>query len=169
MDWFSSDYHFFHNKIITYTNRPFKDEKEMRETIIRRNNELVSKDDNLYIIGDLALLNQAKIYKLKPVLDKMNGNKHLILGNHDESNPFNYEKLGISTVHTALFYNEDIILRHDPAAANVAPDKLWIVGHVHILFRYLTTPVKCFNVGVDVNNFYPVKLDEILETFNEEN
>jgi calcineurin-like phosphoesterase family protein len=91
----------------------------------------------------------------------MNGIKHLILGNHDEGKPFTYERFGFTTVHTALIYNDDVILRHDPATANVMPDKLWLVGHVHNVFRLTTEPVRCYNVGVDVNDFYPVTLDYI--------
>lgn len=166
MDWFSADYHFFHDKIIKYCNRPFQNEKEMRETIIRKNNRVVSKDDNLYMLGDLAMIRKEKLFKLKPVLDKMNGNKHLILGNHDDSKPFNYEKLGILTVHTAITYTNDIILRHDPATANIAPEKIWLVGHVHKLFKVLVDPIICYNVGVDVNDFYPVTLSQIMTNIN---
>lgn len=162
-DWFTSDWHFFHRNVIRYCDRPFKNEKEMGDVIIRNHNEVVKKTDNVYVIGDTAMLSPTKIMKLKPVLDKMNGTKHLILGNHDEGKPFTYEKIGFTTVHTALLYDKErnIILRHDPASCVVSPESLWLVGHVHNLFKIITDPIVCYNVGVDVNNFYPVDLDHI--------
>jgi len=44
------------------------------------------------------------------------------------------------------------------------PDKLRLVGHVHNVFHVTTDPIVCYNVGVDVNNFYPVTLKQIMET-----
>lgn len=136
----------------------------MHSEIIRRHNEVVSKEDTTYVLGDAAMLSQDRTYKIKPILDKMNGTFHLILGNHDAAKPFVYEELGFQTVHTALILRDgdhEVVLRHDPAACNVMPNKLWLVGHVHNLFRYINSPIKCFNVGVDVNNFYPVTLNQI--------
>lgn len=160
-DFFSSDYHFFHSNVLKYANRPFKDEKEMRKTIINRHNEVVTTDDTIYVLGDVTLCPKDNLSALGPVLKSMNGTKHLILGNHDTGKPFYYEELGFTTVHTALKYSNDIILRHDPSAAITAPDKLWLVGHVHQIFRCLMNPIKIYNVGVDVNNFYPVTLEQI--------
>jgi len=162
-DFFTSDWHFYHSIIIKYCNRPFKTEREMRNTIIGKYNEVVGKNDTCYVLGDTGMLGRDKLSKLRPILDKMNGTKHLILGNHDEGKPFTYERMGFTSVHTALQYNTDVILRHDPASANVAPDKLWLVGHVHNVFRITTDPITCYNVGVDVNNFYPVTLDYIMK------
>jgi len=160
-DFFSADYHFFHERIIKYAERPFKNEKEMRNEIITRHNEIVTVDDTTYVLGDVAMIGRHGLSKLIPVLKKMNGAFHLILGNHDEGKPFSYERVGFTTVSTALKYNDDVILRHDPASANVMPDKLWLVGHVHNIFKLITTPIQCYNVGVDVNNFYPVTLTQI--------
>jgi calcineurin-like phosphoesterase family protein len=135
----------------------------MREDIIAKHNEVVGPKDTTYMIGDVAMVGRHGLSKLQTVLNKMNGTKHLILGNHDEGKPFTYERMGFATVHTALQYNDDIILRHDPASANVMPDKIWLVGHVHNLFHLIVNPIVCYNVGVDVNNFYPVTLKHIME------
>lgn len=160
-DWFTSDWHFFHPAIIGYCNRPYKTERAMREDIVSKHNEVVKPEDTVYVLGDCGMLGRDKLSKLRPVLNKMNGTKHLILGNHDEGKPFTYERIGFTTVHTALQYNDFTIMRHDPAAANVMPDKLWLVGHVHNVFHITIDPIVCYNVGVDVNNFYPVNLKQI--------
>lgn len=39
--WFTSDTHFYHENILRYCSRPFKDISEMNETLIRRWNETV--------------------------------------------------------------------------------------------------------------------------------
>lgn len=166
-DWFTSDWHFYHQAIIKYCYRPHKTERAMREEIIAKHNEVVRPKDTVYVLGDCGMLGRDKLSKLRPILNKMNGTKHLILGNHDEGKPFTYERIGFTTVHTALQYNKDIILRHDPATANVMPDKIWLVGHVHNVFHIIIDPIVCFNVGVDVNDFYPVNLDQIMEKINE--
>ncbi len=162
-DFFTSDWHFYHSMIIKYCNRPYKSEKEMRLDIIAKHNEVVNEDDTTYVLGDVGMLGRDKLSKLRPILAKMNGSFHLILGNHDEGKPFTYERMGFTTVHTALQYSDNIILRHDPASAIMMPDKLWLVGHVHNVFHILTDPITVYNVGVDVNNFYPVTLKQIME------
>ena len=165
INFFSADYHFFHPKILEYAKRPFKDEKEMRKVIIGRHNEIVKPEDTLYVLGDVTLCPKENLSALGPVLKLMNGTKHLILGNHDTGKPFYYEELGFTSVHTVLNYNSDVVLRHDPSAAITAPDKLWLVGHVHQLFKCLKKPIRIYNVGVDVNNFYPVTLPQIYKEF----
>lgn len=165
-DFFTADWHFYHSIIIKYCNRPYKTERAMREDIIAKHNEVVGKNDTVYVIGDVGMLGRDKLSKLKPILAKMNGTKHLILGNHDEGKPFTYERMGFTTVHTALQYSDDIILRHDPASANVLPDKTWLVGHVHNVFHITIDPIVCYNVGVDVNGFYPVTLKQIMENID---
>lgn len=149
--------------MIEYCKRPFKTLDEMHREIIKRHNEVVKPEDTLYVLGDVTVCPKRDISRLESILNKMNGNKHLILGNHDEGKPFNYEKYGFTTVHTALRYDHNIILRHDPSAAIVSPDKFWLVGHVHNIFKYLTNPINIYNVGVDVNNFYPITLKQIFK------
>lgn len=160
-DFFTSDWHLFHHNVLSYANRPFKNLKVMHKEIVERHNEVVKPEDTLYVLGDVTLCPKDNLSALGPILKSMNGTKHLILGNHDTGKPFYYEELGFTTVHTALKYSNDIILRHDPSAAIVAPDKLWLVGHVHQIFRCLLKPIKIYNVGVDVHNFYPVTLKQI--------
>ena len=50
--------------------------------IILRWNMTVRKHDTVYILGDLSFLTNEETRKL---LEKLNGKKHLIIGNHDGS------------------------------------------------------------------------------------
>jgi calcineurin-like phosphoesterase family protein len=74
-----------------------------------------------------------------------------------------YEEAGFMTVANAMHLELlDIDLVHDPAKSLVRRDKLWICGHVHNLFPKLMRP-NLVNVSVDVWDFKPASLDEILE------
>lgn len=162
--WFSADHHFFHDNIIhkIKLRTQFSGLKRMHSYMIEKHNTYVKPEDTCYFVGDIAMLRKDKIMKLHPILDQLNGNKHLVLGNHDEGKPFTYVKMGFDSVHTALILPEDnkFVLAHDPANSVVDRSKAWIVGHVHKLF---TRVGNCINVGVDVWDFEPVSLDLVKE------
>lgn len=80
--WFTSDTHFGHKNIIKFSNRPFDDEDHMNEEMIRTWNEHVGEDDIVFHMGDFSLTSPNKT---KAILDRLNGNICLILGNHEKS------------------------------------------------------------------------------------
>lgn len=90
--WLVSDLHFSHKNIVKYsTNRKNElnlDEndnemlKKHDEALIRRWNYTVKKYDTVYILGDFSF---ATTDETRKVLEKLNGKKHLIIGNHDAS------------------------------------------------------------------------------------
>lgn len=79
--WFTSDTHFGHTNILRYSNRPFSDVDHMNEEIIKRWNALVSPEDTVYHLGDVAL---GPIDKSLACVGRLNGFKILVDdGNHD--------------------------------------------------------------------------------------
>jgi len=80
--WFTSDLHFGHKNIIRFSNRPFKDENHMTEELIKAWNEVVDEDDDVYCMGDISLTNAENTQN---ILYRLNGNIHLIKGNHEKS------------------------------------------------------------------------------------
>lgn len=68
--------------------------------------------------------------------------------------------MGFESVHTSLVLPEDnrFILSHDPASSIAAKDCIWIVAHIHSLFRIQKN---CINVGVDVNDYKPISFESI--------
>jgi len=78
--WVTSDCHFGHRNIMRYSNRPFASVEEMDETLIYNWNKRVKPEDNIYSLGDFAF---GKIGYIKGILSRLNGNIHLIDGNHD--------------------------------------------------------------------------------------
>jgi calcineurin-like phosphoesterase family protein len=80
MRFFISDTHFGHANIIRYSNRPFKDVPHMNEELIRRWNSVVSPNDEVFHLGDVAL---GPKDQWDGLLTRLNGVKYLIIGNHE--------------------------------------------------------------------------------------
>jgi calcineurin-like phosphoesterase family protein len=58
--WILSDPHFGHKMLVETGMRPFSTVEEHDETIINNINELVHRDDKLWILGDFALTSNQK-------------------------------------------------------------------------------------------------------------
>ncbi len=109
----SSDYHFFHKNIIKFCQRPFDNVDEMNRVLINNWNNIVSKEDTVYFLGDFSLGNYAET---KSVLDQLNGNIIFIKGNHDniiERNHIllkrfesfvDYKEINVDNKHIVLFH-----------------------------------------------------------------
>lgn len=161
--FFYADPHFRHSNIIKYVGRPFNNVDEMDRTLVRKYREKVKDSDEVFFLGDFCLGGVKYKDSLERLLDKLPGQKHLILGNHDRMGAFDYTDIGFLSVHTALeIYMNKIptLLVHDPAITVIAPEKLSLCGHVHNLFKHVKNTI---NVGVDVWDYYPVSDVDILE------
>lgn len=73
--------HFGHSNIIGFDKRPFINTKEMDEELIRRWNSVVTPSDSVYILGDFCWSRNSDDWI--NYLNKLNGQKFLIKGNHD--------------------------------------------------------------------------------------
>lgn len=163
MIYFTSDWHIGHENVIKYCNRPFANADKMRHTILGNYNKVVTEEDIVYFLGDMTLVGPANKQYLLNITKGLPGTKHLILGNHDKLDPFDYEEGGFMSVHTALDIGE-FILVHDPVKSLVDHDRKWLCGHVHQLFKMNRTG-HVLNVGVDIWGFFPVSIDEVRKEF----
>lgn len=50
--WFTADFHFDHNNILRYCDRPFSNVQEMNRAILDNLNRRVKPNDVLYFLGD---------------------------------------------------------------------------------------------------------------------
>lgn len=80
MNYYTSDTHFGHANCIGFDERPFGTVEEMNAALIRNWNSVVGKDDHVWHLGDFAYKSSENAAVF---LKKLNGHKHLIMGNHD--------------------------------------------------------------------------------------
>lgn len=78
--FFTSDWHIGHDKAIEYDQRPFKNMSHMCESLITRFNSIVPENGVTYFLGDMG--NRPE--DIRKVINRLNGLKILILGNHDK-------------------------------------------------------------------------------------
>ena len=80
-NYYIADTHFDHDAIISFDNRPFLfGAEEMNAALIKNWNGVVGKDDTVYILGDFCWSTADRWIE---ILKQLNGNKELILGNHE--------------------------------------------------------------------------------------
>ncbi|MEM4260929.1 MAG: metallophosphoesterase family protein [Candidatus Woesearchaeota archaeon] len=170
--FFTADTHFSHRNIIRYCNRPFKDEKEMDETLITNWNSVVRSEDVVYHLGDVGFTNEDKLYQ---ILKRLNGKIHLIYGNHDKiirkSNLL--QSRFESTNELKKVYIQDMNHpkgRHEITLCHYAM-RVWdkshhgsfhLFGHSHGSLSDDPNSLS-LDVGVDNWNFKPVSFNEIIE------
>ena len=85
--FFIADLHFGHKNIIEYEHRPFKDIETMDEKIVQNWNNIVSKEDRVFVLGDVSFYDKEKTIN---IVSGLNGHKNLILGNHDRGRNIDY-------------------------------------------------------------------------------
>ncbi len=177
MIYFCSDLHFGHKNIVKYCNRPFADVDDMNEKLIQNWNDVVAPTDSVYILGDLTF---AKPEKTVEILDRLNGSKYLILGNHD-SRVRKDENIKSRFVWCRDSYNLDcgdrerVVLNHFPMAVwdRSHHGAIHLHGHCHGKFKdpslensdptlFGASTQRC-DVGVDCWDYRPVTLAQIKE------
>jgi len=151
--WITSDHHFSHQKLVEV--RGFKSVDEMNEAMIKAWNDTVSPKDKIYHLGDFCLGGQDKIH----IAQRLNGNKALILGNHDYPNAWDeYRKY-----FKVLPYHEvdGCLLSHYPVhKVQQYRYRKNIHGHIHT--GKIDDPWYV-NVCVEQNNYKPFNLLEVIQ------
>lgn len=166
--YFISDTHFGHKNILEFENRPFTDVDEMDKFMIRRWNDKVSKDDEIYILGDFSFYSKGKT---KDILNQLNGKKFLIRGNHDSKIPEEYFEW-VKDYHVLKIEKQLIVLCHYPIQVwnHQNHGSLHFYGHVHSnkgTHHPLFVDVKnSYNVGADLHDYRPIEFNHILELIN---
>lgn len=162
MRFFTADAHFFHKEVLAFERRPFNTVEEMNEVIVHRWNILVSKKDDIYILGDLSFGKKAETTAL---LKLLNGRKYLIKGNHDDLNLEQKELfVWVKDYHKLKVDNRKYILFHYPIYAWDGKDKgsIHLHGHTHGNSHDDIELKNKINVGMDLWSYAPVSIDEIL-------
>ena len=170
MKFYTSDLHFFHTNVLKYESRPFSSIDEMNEALIAKWNSRVSPSDEVYILGDFCF--DKKGLRANAVLDRLNGQKFLIRGNHDyfvNAPGFDSSKfIWIKDYARIKDGGHSVILFHYPIAVwdKKHHNSIHLYGHIHSN-KGDNHPLQwdlgnAFNVGVDVCDFEPKTLDELI-------
>lgn len=176
--YFWSDPHFWHKRVIESCKRPFTSVEEMNEALIINYNSLVKPSDDCYWLGDMFFCG---VMKMKDILVRLNGRKHWVIGNHDfHLNAKRFAEFGCEWMrpsHQLVVDNRKINLCHFPYrgggdkpeypeeryhSARLDNDgSLLVHGHVHCAWK---TKGNMVNAGVDVWDYKPVHIDQILDS-----
>lgn len=160
--WITADWHLGEDRM-AMIRRPFSNQKEMIDTLILNHNRLVSPEDTVYVLGDVCY---QKALEFLPEVNRFNGKKILLRGNHDrlltdeQLHPYFQEIVPEGTGLNLTVGNIDCFLVHYPSCAS--PNKFNLVGHIHDVWK---CQLNMLNVGVDCNHFMPHNLDEAVPFF----
>ena len=178
--FFTSDTHFGHENILKYCKRPFSSIDEHDDELIRRWNDKVPENGIVFHLGDVAFGNKKRT---EDILNQLNGEIYLIIGNHDWRYVVSEHKNRFKEITQQMNMNicgRHVILNHYPFLAfsgSYRGEKATyqLFGHVHtskytdegldqqrMKFLFPTQ----YDVGVDNNDFTPVSWKEVDQIIN---
>ena len=180
-----SDTHFGHAGVCRFTRgdgvtklRPWTDPAEMDEAMVKAWNERVRPNDKVYHLGDVVMNRKAL-----PIMDRLNGDKVLIRGNHDIFKDEDYRKYFREL--RAYHVMNGMILSHIPIhEESLGRFGCSIHGHLHanrvmkprgvdaktgkILYSDEIDP-RYFNVSVEqLPDFAPILFEDVLKKIKEQ-
>jgi calcineurin-like phosphoesterase family protein len=179
----TSDTHFGHVNICNFTNydgspvRPWDSVEEMDEEMVKRWNDTVGPKDKVYHLGDVVINR-----KSLQILDRLNGDKVLIKGNHDIFPLKDYVKYfrDIRAYHVM----NGFILSHIPVHKDsIARFGANIHGHTHgnrvrklrgvnvktgeLLYSDVIDP-DYFCVCVEQTDYRPISFEDVLKKIKDQ-
>lgn len=160
-----SDTHFSHKNIVKFNTpegvkvRPWDNTEEMDEELVRRWNSVVRPNDKVYHLGDVVINRSALT-----IMNRLNGDKVLIKGNHDIFKLKDYTPYFRDIRASHVF--DKFVMTHIPIhESQLERFKMNIHGHLHtnnIMMSGTNTldqRYKC--VCVEQINYTPLHIDEI--------
>ena len=173
--FFTSDLHIGHDKDFIYEPRGFNNVTEMDDAIIKNFNEVLSYEDTLYILGDIAMGGESMKSEWNRVLYSIPCEHiYYIIGNHDTDNKcdyyelmFHFEPLGYADM---IKYDKKtgLYLSHYPTKTDNFDDEkkghriINLFGHTHSKDKFYNNNRYMYNVALDAHNCYPVEINQIL-------
>jgi len=152
-DYYASDLHFRHLRICEF-GRPFQGVDHHDDEIITRWNSRVTPYDKVLILGDLAF-NVGL-----PLVERLNGHKWLIMGNHEHKNIKEYVPLFEDIKACYEDKKNGIIFTHIPVHESQL-DR-WpcnVHGHTHAF----NIPDKRYvNICMEQTDYAPISHDELM-------
>lgn len=179
--WLTSDWHFNHDREFVWGARGFHNVQEMNEAIVARHNSKVRPGDTVYVLGDCALGggDPQILAENKELIESLNGNIHIIRGNHDTDRRVTMYESCKNVVSPILYADMlhykgyHFYLSHFPTlTGNLEKESLKqctcnLFGHTHQTTNFYMDMPFLYHVGCDSHNCYPVLLDDIIEEMKE--
>lgn len=168
--WLVSDTHFGHDKAYTFlrpdgalVRAPFANSEEGDNAMVERWNSVVKPKDRIYHLGDVAIPRRG----LK-VLERLNGRKVLVRGNHDIFKLSDYAQYFDDV--RGCFYHHEFMMSHIPLHPELFEQRFKgnIHGHLHCHNVRLADgelDKRYFNACVEQHNFTPCHWDEAMAYF----
>ena len=179
-----SDTHFGHAGVCSFTRadgvtklRPWTDPDEMDEFMVQAWNDRVRPNDKVYHLGDVVINRRAL-----PILDRLNGDKVLIRGNHDIFKDEDYNKYFRSL--RGYHVMNGLILSHIPIhSESLGRFGCNIHGHLHanrvmrpartleefVAHGCETIDERYHNVSVEqLPDFAPILFEDVVKRIKEE-
>lgn len=165
-----SDLHLGHANVLKFTIadgsllRPgFANIDEHDDFIIDSINSVVNPNDRLILVGD-CVMNKLHMYKL----DRINGKKTLVMGNHDPTDP-QYLTPYFEKLAGALPLSE-FILTHIPVHELQVQHRFKgnIHGHLHdgdVKLKWGVNDPRYFNVCCEKFNYKPIAFEDLKKQF----
>jgi len=161
MIFFTADQHFGHSNIIRFCNRPFTDADHMTEVIVANHNQVVGKGDVVYHIGDVSFQLDVEQY-----LNRLNGQHHLIIGNHDHKV---YRKNKRPGVYQSIQQVKEVNWNGYSFFLSHYSHRVWNKSHFGAIHLYghshgtLPGFGRSMDVGVDTHDFFPYSGDAVVK------
>lgn len=154
-----ADTHFGHAGILRHCpdSRPYDTVEQMNRELVFRWNSVVTSKDRVYLLGDFGFGKD-----LPEIFAELRGEKHLVMGNHDEQNPV-VGKLGWESVSDIVTLREDgvrAVACHYPLESWKSSNRGYLMLHGHSHGTLSRTLPRRFDVGVDVRPS-PVSLAQL--------
>lgn len=167
--FFISDTHFGHANALKFRTeddkplRDFSSVEEMNEFMIKQWNSVVKQGDTVYHLGDVVI-NKRFLH----LMDRLNGKKKLIMGNHDIFGFKEYAKYFYDIVAYRVWPDHDLIASHIPVNPQQLEGrfKINVHGHLHsnnVKDKFGKKDQRFRNVSVEQINYTPISLEEVLE------
>lgn len=167
--YITSDLHFGHTNILRYckNTRPFSSVQEMNQKIIDNWNNKISKQDVVYLLGDISFDKPSKTISF---LNDLNGKLRLIVGNHD-GDKYLKEKEFCDRFDWIKLYNEEnifgnhIVMMHFPILEwnKKHYNSIMLHGHCHSRNNQILDCLR-YDVGIDGSpDFSPYNFSELID------
>lgn len=167
--WFTSDTHFFQQRTLELSRRPFVDVQEMDYTMVSNWNKRVTMEDVVVHAGDFIDPEKASA-KLKPLLSILNFKAmHWVLGNYDRKIKDLIQKLVAESGRDITIYDgkyaissekHSYVVVHEPNDFEIdaSPNDIILYGHIH---GRSFAKRNGFDLGIDYHQYAPINIEQV--------